>query len=291
VIAIGIADSTAPTTLAILMLLPLSAFEATAMLPAAAVALTRGRIAAKRVLDLVPSGPQAHEPIVLTSTSTPAWLVATNLVAGYPRSAPGLPAAVTLDLPPGARLIIQGGTGAGKTALLMTLAGLLPPLSGVVAIDGRSTSNLTESELRSAVNYFAEDAHLFNTTVRDNLLVARGDCTDDELVSAVARVGLQPWLRALPSGLDTVLGGGSDAVSGGQRRRLLLARALLCAAPILLLDEPTEHLDSAAADQLLTELLNPAGGLVGPDRTVVVATHHEFKTDLSCPRLLVGRDR
>jgi ATP-binding cassette subfamily C protein CydC len=292
VVAIGIADSTAPTTLAILMLLPLSAFEATAMLPAAAVALTRGRIAANRVLGLVPDGPHSSDPVILTPTA-PARLVATNLVAGHPRTSTidsaGKP--LTLDLPPGARLVVQGMTGTGKTTLLMTLAGLLPPLTGVVAVNGRSTVDLTESELRSAVSFFAEDAHLFSTTVRDNLLGARGDCSDDELLTAIERVGLKPWLTALPSGLDTVLGGGSDAVSGGQRRRLLLARALLCGAPILLLDEPTEHLDRAAADKLLTGLLDPASALLGPDRTVVIATHHEFENDLSCPRLFVGRDR
>jgi ATP-binding cassette subfamily C protein CydC len=121
--------------------------------------------------------------------------------------------------------------------------------------------------------FFAEDAHLFSTTVRDNLLVARGDATDDELRDALTRSGLGRWVDGLPDGLSTVLVGGASAVSAGQRRRLLLARALISAAPTVLLDEPTEHLDSSDAEQVLADLLTP-GALFPPARTVVVATHH-----------------
>ena len=106
-------------------------------------------------------------------------------------------------------------------------------------------------ELHSAVSFFAEDAHIFATTVRDNLLVARGDCRDDELVAALDAVGLGGWLAGLPDGLSTVLTGGAQAVSAGQRRRLLLARAVISPARIVLLDEPTEHLDATDAERIL----------------------------------------
>ena len=122
--------------------------------------------------------------------------------------------------------------------------------------------------------------------MRDNLLVARGDATDDELRNALRRVGLGDWLDALPDGLSTVLVGGAAAVSAGQRRRLLLARALISPAPTVLLDEPTEHLDAADGKRLLTELLTP-GALFPADRTVVVATHH-LPDDLVCPVLNLG---
>jgi ATP-binding cassette, subfamily C, bacterial CydC len=94
------------------------------------------------------------------------------------------------------------------------------------------------------------------------------------LIDALDRVGLRRWLDALPDGLATVLTGGAQAVSAGQRRRLLLARALISPAAIVLLDEPTEHLDADDAEPVLDALLDPAGGLFGPERTVVVATHH-----------------
>jgi ATP-binding cassette subfamily C protein CydC len=286
VAGIGISGAVAPTTLAILMLLPLSSFEATGPLPAAAIQLTRSRIAARRLLDLVGPDP----PIKATATEAPAdsTLRAVDLRAGYPGGTSG--GAVTLDLPPGARLAITGPSGSGKTALLMTLAGLFPPLQGEVSIGGAPLRAVSEIDLRSAIAYFAEDAHLFATTVRDNLLVARGDCSDDELLSALTLVGLDGWLAGLPEGLATVLIGGAAAVSAGQRRRLLLARALLCRAPVVLLDEPTEHLDAVDSVDILRRLLAPAGGLLGADRTVLVATHH-LPEDIDCPPLQIAVDR
>jgi ATP-binding cassette subfamily C protein CydC len=131
--------------------------------------------------------------------------------------------------------------------------------------------------------FFAEDAHLFDTTVRDNLLVARGDATDEELLAVLHRVGLGTWFAALPDGLSSILVGGAAAVSAGQRRRLLLARALISSFPIVLLDEPTENLDAADTERILTELLTP-GGLFTADRTVVVATHH-LPAGVDCPTL------
>jgi ATP-binding cassette, subfamily C, bacterial CydC len=171
---------------------------------------------------------------------------------------------VALD--PGDRLAVTGPSGSGKTTLLMAMA-----------------------ENPSKAAFFAEDAHLFATTVRDNLLVARGDATDEELRNALRRVGLGDWLDALPNGLSTVLVGGAAAVSAGQRRRLLLARALISTVPTVLLDEPTEHLDAKDSNELLTELLTP-GALFPANRTVVVATHH-LPDELVCPVLNLSAGR
>jgi ATP-binding cassette subfamily C protein CydC len=215
--AIELSHQVAPTTVAILMLVPLAAFEATAALPGAAVTLTRARIAARRLLALTePLGDDGRRPAV-----------------------------VALHPEPGDRVAVVGPSGCGKTTLLMQTPGV----------------------------FFAEDAHLFATTVRDNLLVARGDARDDELREALRRAGLGHWLDDLPEGLSTILVGGAASVSAGQRRRLLLARALVSSAPILLLDEPTEHLDASDADEVMVGLLTP-GALFGADRAVVVATHH-----------------
>jgi len=232
VAAIGIADAVSPMTVAILMLLPLSAFEAITALPAAAVQLTRSRIAVRRLRDLT-------EPDSNLRTR---------------------PQVTPVALEPGARLAVTGPSGSGKTTLLMAMA---------------------ENPAKAA--FFAEDAHLFATTVRDNLLVARGDATDDELRNALQRVGLGDWLDALPSGLSTVLVGGAAAVSAGQRRRLLLARALISTVPTVLLDEPTEHLDATDGSEVLTELLTP-GALFPAERAVVVATHH-LPDEVVCPVL------
>lgn len=234
-VAITLAPQVAPTTLAILVLLPLSAFEATAALPAAAVQLTRARIAARRLLDLTAPDPAA-------------------------RSRPALHPPT---LRAGDRVAVVGDSGSGKTTTLMAIA--------------------AEHQKPFTAGFFPEDAHLFDTTVRDNLLVARGDATDDELRAALYAVDLADWVDGLPDGLATILTGGAAAVSAGQRRRLLLARALVSDLPVILLDEPTEHLDAADADRLLRELLAP-DGLFAPTRTVVVATHH-LPRGVTCPVL------
>ncbi|ATL65472.1 ATP-binding cassette domain-containing protein [Nocardia terpenica] len=213
-----------PMALSVLVLLPLSAFEAVAVLPAAAQALTKGRAALRRIVAAERGAPARR------------------------------PAAELPRLPAGRRIAVVGPSGAGKTTLLMTWAGLF-------------------DTPRPGVTFFAEDAHLFGTTVLENLRVARGDLTAAEAEHALRAVGAGPWLDGLPDGVHTELTGGAAAVSGGQRRRILLARALVSPARVLLLDEPTEHLEAATGADLLRALLDPGGGLVAPDRTVVVVTH------------------
>ncbi|MDF2830740.1 MAG: transporter related protein, partial [Mycobacterium sp.] len=239
VAALSLGSALAPTTAAILVLLPLSAFEATTALPAAAVHLVRARIALRRLADLTAPGTARERPAV----------AAPDVVAGD-------------------RLAVVGPSGAGKTTLLLAIA--------------------EAHRVSGEAGFFPEDAHLFDTTVRDNLLVARGDATDAELHAALDAVGLRAWVDGLPDGLTTVLHGGAAAVSAGQRRRLLLARALVSNFPIVLLDEPTEHLDAAAAHRITVDLLTP-GAMFSADRAVVVATH-QLPEEARCPVVTVGRD-
>ena len=117
--------------------------------------------------------------------------------------------------------------------------------------------------------------------------MARGDCPDRELSAALAAVGLSGWLASLSDGLSTVLTGGAQAVSAGQRRRLLLARAMISPARIVLLDEPTEHLDATDADMVLRDLLASDSRLMRSDRTVLVATHH-LPEGIRCRELQIG---
>ncbi|MBY4013626.1 ATP-binding cassette domain-containing protein [Rhodococcus fascians] len=230
----GTAGGMTPMALAIIVLVPLAAFEATAALPAAAIALMRGRIAATRIMTMLDAAPPHVSGSVngsfrgLHSCPTPA----TNFRAH-------------------ARSAIIGPSGSGKTTMLRALA----------------------VEFGSDAALFAEDAHLFDTSILENLRVVRGDVDEDQATQALRRVGLGPWLDALPQGVHTTLIGGAQAVSGGERRRLLLARALLSTAPVVLLDEPTEHLDRISGERILRELLTTDDGLFGAERTVVVVTH------------------
>lgn len=263
----------AAVNLAVVVLTPLAAFEAAALLPAAAVQVQRSRAAAARVLALLDS---AGEPpaVAPTSASGPAArgphrLVARGLAVGWPDRPPAV-AGIDLDLAPGRAVAVVGPSGAGKTTLLLTLAGLLAPRGGTLELDGADLTRLDRSDVVAAVVASPEDAHVFGTTLLENLRVARGDVTPGEARAALARVGLADWPDGLPDGLDTAVGPDARTVSGGERRRLLVARALLCRAPLLLLDEPAEHLDPAAADRLVTDLL---GGARADGRGVVVVTH------------------
>lgn len=270
--------------LAVVVLTPLAAFEATSVLPGAAVAVLRSRQAAERVVELfeapatpgAPTSSAGASPALASGGSSPAApsaeaapLVADGLDCGWP-DGPTLLRGLDLELAPGRSVAVVGPSGLGKTTLLLTLAGLLPPHAGTVLVGGVPVGGLARDQAARQVALTAEDAHVFDTSVLENLRVARGDVTADEARSALVSVGLGPWLDGLPEGLSTVLGSDAARMSGGERRRLLVARALLAPARVLLLDEPTEHLDADGAGTLLAALL---GGELTGDRAVVVVTH------------------
>ncbi|MBO3086778.1 thiol reductant ABC exporter subunit CydC [Cellulomonas dongxiuzhuiae] len=269
-----------PVELAVVVLTPLAAFEATSLLPAAAVQLQRSRAAAARVLALLdgpgPAPGSASRPVA-AAADPPApgrgpVLVATGLACGWPGRPPAL-RDVDLTLAPGGRLAVAGPSGEGKTTLLLTLAGLLPPVAGSVTLDGVPLSTAGPGRVVGDVVMTGEDAHVFGTSVLENLRVARGDVTPTEATDALRRVGLGRWLAGLPDGLDTLIGSDARTVSGGERRRLLLARALLSDAPLLLVDEPAEHLDAATADAVLHELWHAPATRRGTARGVLVVSH------------------
>lgn len=266
----------APVELAVVVLTPLAAFEATQVLPAAAVQLRRSREAARRLVELLP--PALPEPSpgrgMPGREQGRSGLRLRGVAAGWDGTT--AVANVDLDLRPGSVVALAGSSGVGKTTLLLTAAGLLPPMAGTVtgSADGRETL------------FVAEDGHLFGTTVLENLRVARADVTALEARDALAAVGLETWLDALPDGLDTMLGSGAADVSGGERRRLLVARALLSPARVLLVDEPAEHLDAATADALVRTLAEHARRT---GRAVVVASHRLTALDVADEVLLLGR--
>lgn len=271
-------DGLTPMLFGVLILLPLSSFESTAPLTEAGIQLEQSRQSAARLMALIDgAGPAAPErtdgPLDRPVNRDPVTVDLDGVRCGWP-SGPDLGPAdgVTAHLEPGARVVVVGPSGTGKSTLLLTLAGLLDPRAGTVSC--RDAIGGDHVGTRAAVCYFAEEGHIFATSVAENLLLARGDATEAQLLAAVDAVGLGDWVAGLPDGLDTGLSAGLESMSGGQRRRLLLARALLHPAPVVLLDEPIEHLDDADARSLLHRLTEPGAGFFGPSRIVVVVTHH-----------------
>ncbi len=257
-----------PTTAAIVALLPLAAFESAATVPTAIMQVFRSREAALRIEEIT-GADLASEPSWPASSpaeATPAVprLEARGLHVGWP-GGPSI-GPIDLDLPPGGSLAVVGRSGIGKTTLLLTLAGALPPVAGRALIDGRDA---TAADVGRLVAVTAEDAHLFGTSVVENLRVADGALTDEGALEALREVGAATWVNGLPEALDTPIGDGGGTVSGGERRRLLLARALVHPAPVQLLDEPAEHLDDAGVETLVQTL----GAAAGQHRSIVVVTH------------------
>lgn len=265
--------------LAIVVLTPLAAFEATDPMPMAAIQLLRSASAGARVLELIdraeaPS-PVATGHILGTSkqnvnaqvqvqpelpapTSQAHTLEATGLVLGWPEGR-SLSEPLDLHLAPGKSLAIVGPSGIGKSTLLYTLAGMIRPHAGSVRIDGYNPADYPRPQVARYISMTAEDAHIFATTVLENIRVGRPDVSEEEASELLTQVGLATWLGQLPDGVNTLIGAGATSISGGERRRLLLARALASQAGIMLLDEPGEHIDARTADALITDLLTTGG--------------------------------
>ena len=278
-----------PVHLAVIVLTPLAAFEGTQQLGGAAAHLVRARAAAGRIMALLDAAgtrdagaapspdasPDAsHDALAPARPADPAGggvLRAEGLAVGWP-GGPTVLAGVDLQVRPGRALAVVGPSGVGKTTLLFTLAGLLPPHAGRVTLDGVDLTRIDHHALAAEVTLTPEDAHLFATTVLENLRVANGHVSRDDAAAALRAAGLGAWLDTLPDGLDTPLAADAATVSGGERRRLLLARALIGRARLLLLDEPGEHVDPATADALVTDLLRGGRGERGEIGTVL-ATH------------------
>jgi ABC-type multidrug transport system fused ATPase/permease subunit len=206
----------------------------------------------------------------------------------HPLPLPGFPPAVRLEgvtarydgsprpalrdfdlvLEPGSRIALVGPSGSGKTTVANLLLRFLDPERGRVTLGGHDLRDYRQDDVRRTFALAGQAAHLFDSSIRENLLLARPAATPEEVEEALSRARLSPWIASLPDGLGTLVGEEGTRLSGGQRQRLTVARALLAGAPILILDEPTEHLDSATARALIEDVLESAG-----DRTVLLITH------------------
>jgi thiol reductant ABC exporter CydC subunit len=251
---------------ATLALLALSSFECVAPLQAAARELSATRAAGRRVFELTGREPAVRDPAA-PRTAPPEGVVALEHVTV--RHAPAVNG-FDLRLEPGRRIALVGPSGVGKTTLTHLLLRFRDPDEGRVTLAGRDVRELRQHDVRGWFAVAEQDAHVFNASVRANLLLARPDATDAELLDALRQARLDDWVAALPDELETLVGEEGKALSGGQRRRLTVARALLADAPVLVLDEPTAHLDPETAQALVEDVLAGAG-----DRAVLLITHRQ----------------
>ena len=222
--------------------------------------------AGSRVLDLLEEAPQTPEVTDGVDVTTFEGMAMRKVSFAYRDKK--ILSDISLDIRPGRVVRIAGPSGMGKSTLLKLLMRFWDPQSGRVTISGLDLRNVNTASLRSQQGLMEQDTFLFASTIRENLLVAKADASDEELMATLEKAALRELVERLPQGLDTQLAELGDSLSGGERQRLGLARVFLQDAPLLLLDEPTSNLDALSEASVLKALQENRA-----DKTVVIVTH------------------
>ncbi|PPF55395.1 thiol reductant ABC exporter subunit CydC [Clavibacter michiganensis] len=282
----GLASGTLdPAWLALAALVPLALVEQATAVPLTVQAWRRVRTSAERVAGVVPGTVPDEiprepddadaEPAHADAPTTGMTLEVRDLVTRWPGAHHDALAPVSLVVRPGETVVVRGPSGSGKSSLAAALARFLES-RGAYELDGRDARSMAPSAVRRIVGLCEQAPHLFDASIRQNLLFARDGATDDELVGVLARVGLAGW-TAERGGLDARVGDRGGLVSGGQAQRIALARALLAEFPVLVLDEPTADVDAERAHAVLRDVLTAARA---SGRGVLLLTHTEVPGDL-----------
>lgn len=263
----GVGGNAQPGALiALFVFCALAAFEALAPVTGAFQHLGQVIASAMRITELTEQEPEVTFPTDVSDVPVQVTLTLRDLSFSYPEQAQKALDSLSLQVNPGEHIAILGRTGCGKSTLLQLLTRAWDPQQGEILLNGRPIATLNEATLRKTISVVPQRVHLFSATLRDNLLLAAPDASDEQLADTLRHVGLEKLLD--DAGLNSWLGEGGRQLSGGELRRLAIARALLHDAPLMLLDEPTEGLDATTESQML-ELLAE----VMREKTLLMVTH------------------
>lgn len=263
----GVGGNTQPSALiALFVFCALAAFEALAPVTGAFQHLGQVIASALRITELTEQKPEVTFPQAETPAPEKVTLTLRDVSFRYPDQPINALNALSLQANPGEHVAILGRTGCGKSTLLQLLTRAWDPKQGEILLNDLPLSSLSESALRRTISVVPQRVHLFSATLRDNLLLAAPNASDEALSDMLRRVGLENLLE--DSGLNSWLGEGGRLLSGGELRRLAIARALLHDAPLMLLDEPTEGLDATTESEMLELLAD-----VMREKTVLMVTH------------------
>ncbi|HEY1856768.1 thiol reductant ABC exporter subunit CydC [Acidocella sp.] len=254
--------------LPLLALGALAAFEATAPLAQAFQLLGGMREAARRLFEIVDRPLPVREPEASPARPARLDITLTRLRMRYRPDGPWALDGLDLTITEGEHVWLLGASGAGKTSLVNLLLRLADYQEGAARLGGIELADIRGDDVRSLFTVVSQRAHLFAGTLRDNLLIAKPEADDAMLWAALEMAQLDGFVRALPEGLETLIGEAGARLSGGEGRRLVLARAALRDTPFLILDEPTEGLDPLTAAGFRAALARLAAA-----RTVIAITH------------------
>jgi ATP-binding cassette subfamily C protein CydC len=246
----------------------LASFEALSPLPMAYQYLGQTREAGRRLLELVEMPPAVTFPDISSAPVNHFHIHFNRVDFRYGASDPWVLQGIELQIEEGRHVAVLGETGAGKSTLFNLLVRFWNPVKGRIQMGGHDLETYAESDLRQALGVVSQQPHLFNTTLRKNLLMAVPGADEAALRSALQQAQLLDWVDALPQGLDSWIGEKGRGLSGGQARRLSMARMFLKDAPVWILDEPTEGLDRITERNMMRALFKAAEG-----HTLLVITH------------------
>lgn len=282
-VALGLLDG---ANLALVGFAVLASFEALSPLPAAYQYLGQTKKAAERLLEIVHAPPFVIFPDISSAPMERFHIQFNSVDFHYGDSDPWVLEEFSLRVEQGRRVAILGETGAGKSTLFHLLVRFWNPIKGRIQIGGHDLKTFSESDLRQTIGVVSQQTHLFQTTLRENLLMARPRADEAELNTALEKAQLLNWVKTLPRGLDSWIGEAGSGLSGGQARRLCLARMFLQDAPIWVLDEPTEGLDKLTERKVMQALFQAAR-----NHTLLVITHRTSDLEQFDDIILMERGR